>query len=244
MPSTDKQTQAETLFRTIPYFKALDQIAITQVVKHAALRTYEPGQIVIMEGEQSQSLYIMGEGWLKAVKLSPDGREQVLEVIGQGEVLNAIGIFAGAPYPGSVIALERSELWVIAQDVILDLIEEHPAMARSIIIDLAKRVQHLIALIEDLSLRPVDSRLARMLLDNATNGLVERRRWATQAEIAARLGTVTDVINRALRSFAADQLIEVTRSSIRILDEARLAEIAGHPSPPERPHPDPPGQAE
>ncbi len=85
---------------------------------------------------------------------------------------------------------------------------------------------HTISLIEDLSLRPVVSRLAKLLLMQLADDqqvVLPRQRWATQAEIAARLGTVPDVVNRALRSLAEEGLIRVTRHQIIILDRAGLA---------------------
>jgi CRP/FNR family transcriptional regulator len=80
--------------------------------------------------------------------------------------------------------------------------------------------------VEDLSLRSVEARLARLLIQEATDGTLQRRRWDTQAAMAARLGTVNDVLNRALRRLAADGLISVERRQIRILDDERLADLA------------------
>mgnify|MGYP000856244364 FL=1 len=75
---------------------------------------------------------------------------------------------------------------------------------------------------EDLSLRTVTARLARLLIENASDDVILRRRWATQAEMASRMGTVPDVLNRALRSLAAEGLIEVDRQKIRICDRPGL----------------------
>jgi len=76
--------------------------------------------------------------------------------------------------------------------------------------------------VEDLSLRTVEARLARFLLEQATGGVLRRQRWATQAEMAARLGTVPDELNRALRSLAEEGLIQVKRHQIQILDRQGL----------------------
>jgi CRP-like cAMP-binding protein len=102
-------------------------------------------------------------------------------------------------------------------------------MARLIIRTLAGRLLHTISLIEDLALRPVISRLAKLLLmqlPDERQSVIPRQRWATQAEIAARLGTVPDVVNRALRSLADEGLIQVDRHQIIILDRTRLASKA------------------
>ena len=61
-----------------------------------------------------------------------------------------------------------------------------------------------------------------MLLENASEGILHRRRWATQSEMAARLGTVPDVLSRVLRSFAEEGIIRLERREIHILDATKL----------------------
>jgi len=106
--------------------------------------------------------------------------------------------------------------------MMLQLLDEHAGLARLIIQNLADRVMHLVGLVEDLSLRSVEARLARVLLENASGGVLQRRRWATQSEMAARLGTVPDVISRVLRGLAEEGLIQIERREIRILDPQGL----------------------
>jgi CRP/FNR family transcriptional regulator len=174
----------------------------------------------------SSGLYIVQEGWLKSVKTSPDGREQVMRVVGPGDVFNAIGALASPTNPGTVITLEPATLWILQRETLLRLLEERTNLAGMIIQALAERVQRLMSQVEDLSLRSVEARLARLLIEEATGETVVRRRWDTQAEMAARLGTVLDVLNRALRRLAADGIIEVKRHRILILDQERLATLA------------------
>jgi DNA-binding GntR family transcriptional regulator len=91
---------------------------------------------------------------------------------------------------------------------------------------MAERMLYLVSLITDLSLRPVTGRLARLLLESAVEDVLERPRWFTQAELAARLGTVPDVIQRALRALENEGLIAVDRHQIHILDRPALAKVA------------------
>lgn len=88
-------------------------------------------------------------------------------------------------------------------------------------------MQQLIRMVEDLSLRTIEARLARYLIEQSTEQLLSRPQWATQAEMANRLGTVPDVLNRALRSLAKDNLIRVERHQIQILDGEGLENRAG-----------------
>jgi hypothetical protein len=81
-------------------------------------------------------------------------------------------------------------------------------------------------LITELSLHTVESRLARYLLDQTTGDCIHRQSWATQAAIAARIGTVPVVINRAFRTLVEDELIDLERDCIHILNHAELQKLA------------------
>jgi CRP/FNR family transcriptional regulator len=89
--------------------------------------------------------------------------------------------------------------------------------------NLAGRVVYLAGMVADLSLHSVEVRLARLLLDEASGGRLDRQPWLTQTELAARLGTVPDVLSRALRSLADAGLIAVERRHITVLDAKGLA---------------------
>jgi len=206
----------------VPYFAELDPATLKTVVRAAIRREYETGQVVFGEGEPCAGLYVVQDGWLKVVKLSPDGREQVLRIVSAGETFNEVSVFTTAPNPATVVALEPSTVWIIQRKVMLQLLDQHSGMARRILQNLAEHVLYLVSLIEDLSLRTVEARLARHLLERASAGKLRRHRWATQAEMAARLGTVPDVINRALRGMVEEGFIEVERHQIRIVDQQGL----------------------
>ena len=108
----------------------------------------------------------------------------------------------------------------------VQLMAERPLFTQHLIQQLAGRVIHLVGLVADLSLRPVVGRLASLLLTGATDDILHRPRWYTQAELASRLGTVPDVIQRALRQLEDSGVIAVERHHIRVLDREKLAEIA------------------
>jgi CRP-like cAMP-binding protein len=225
MPLTSPPT-VEPLLAGIPYFQGLGEPTRVEIIRSAFLYEYDAGQLVLLEGEHTAGLYLVESGWLKVSKIAVHGREQILQLLGRGEVFNAIGVFTGQPNAATVTAMEPSKVWLIRRDVILRLLESHPQFARLVIQDLAGRVQHLITLVEDLSLRSVEARLARLLLENATGERVERQQWATQSEIAARLGTVPDVISRTLRKLADQGVISISRQEIRLVDRARLEFLA------------------
>lgn len=219
-------SEAGEILSKVPYFSGLDAQSLAEISKAAFPHDFDPGQLVILEGEPAKGLYLVQNGWLKVSKIAVDGREQILQFLGSGEVFNAVSVFTKTLNPASVTALETARVWVIEREKLLDLLDENPRMARLIIQDLAGRVTHLIALVEDLSLRTVEARLARLLLEQSVEGKVQRQKWATQTEMAARLGTVPDVISRTLRKLSERGLIEISRNEIVILNRHQLEVIA------------------
>ncbi|HMQ32987.1 MAG TPA: Crp/Fnr family transcriptional regulator [Chloroflexaceae bacterium] len=223
--STDQpnsKSGVEAALRAAPLFAALDPAILHALAAAAVHTSYGAQQVVFLMGERDDGLYVVETGWLKAVKSAANGREQTFATFGPGAALNDVAVLAGAPTQASVIALEPTTLWRIPGERLLALVEQYPTLARALIGSLAARVIYLAGLVEDLALRPVEARLARLILTQARDGQVERRSWATQAELAAQVGTVPDVLNRALRTLADDGLIAVDRRSIRVLDQAGL----------------------
>ena len=221
-----KQQKVLKLLLSVPYLGGVDAATLTAIGEAAVLRKYDAGQTIFIEGEASAGLFIVQDGYLKSVKVSMSGREQVVRVVGPGDVFNAIGVLASETNPGTVIALEDSTVWTIERTALLRLLDEHPALGGMIIQSLAMRVQQLMHQVEDFSLRSVEERLARLLIEEAVEGTVMRRKWDTQAAMAARLGTVTDVLNRSLRRLTDDGIVEVERDQICILDIDKLKALA------------------
>lgn len=218
--------KAHDILKAVSYFAKLDDDTLASMERAAIRRVYDAEQVILIEGEPCVGLYIVESGWLKAIKIGLDGREQVLQTLKPGDVFNGISVFTDAPNQATVSALETSVVWMVRREVLLKLLEEHPSLARQVIQELAGKVQYLIRLVEDLSLRSVEARLARLLLEQAEGESVQRRRWATQSEMASRLGTVPDVVNRALRKLSDEGLIHVERHQIQILNKEGLKTVA------------------
>lgn len=210
----------------LPIFQGLDQEMLINLVRGAVWHQYRPGETVFLEGEASPGLHYLSSGWLKVVKTSPEGREQVIRFLGPGETFNEIGAFANRPNPATAIALEPAGVWLLRREAVMRLLREQPVLTQHLIERMADYVIDLVNLVADLSLRSVTSRLARYLLDEARDDVLPRPRWRTQAELAARLGTVPDVVQRALRGLENEGAIEVHRHEIRICDRAALEKSA------------------
>jgi CRP-like cAMP-binding protein len=214
------------ILKTVTYFSSLDSNTFETVAQSAVRRVYQTNQLILTEGEPSIGLHIIESGWVKVTKFSFEGREQILNTLGPTDSFNAVSVFTDTPNQASVSALEETVIWLIPRVEMTRLLDKNPTLAKIIIQDLAKKVIHLVGLVEDLSLRSIEERVAKLLLENAEKETLPRRRWATQAEMANRIGTVPDVLNRILRKLVDDQFIQVSRTQIQIIDRQGLEKIA------------------
>lgn len=210
----------------LPLLTGLDDVVLEELARRSGRRSFEAGETIFWEGEQPEGLYILESGWVRIVKSSAQGREQVLQFVGPGETFNTVAIFSAGVNPATAIALEPSEVSVLPREAVQEMLLSDPNFALRILENMADRLIYLVGLVADLSLRSVTGRLAQLILDGAVEGVLQRPRWYTYAELAARLGTVPDVIQRAIGKLEGDGLIAVTRREIRVLDEESLRDRA------------------
>ncbi|CAG0951479.1 Global nitrogen regulator [Anaerolineales bacterium] len=220
--------QVKKVLQGIRHFSELPDEVQQAIAVSASRRHFNAGQVIYVEGEPAESIYILESGWVKATRMTREGREQAMMFLRPVEVFGDIAVFTGTTYPGTVMALEDVDVWIIPAKTLLDLIPRHPELAMAVIRHLGERVLHYINLVEDLSLRNVEARLANTLLRNAElhDGqlIVPRREWTTFDEMATRLGTVRDVLSRALKTLEGEGLLKVEKQSITLLDPKGLEE--------------------
>mgnify|MGYP001050250932 CR=1 FL=1 len=226
MTLKDPPSPIDTIQR-VPHFASLAKETQAALAAYASRRSFAAGQVIYVEGEPAETIYILETGWVKATRMTLEGREQALMFLRPVELFGDIAVFAGTPYPGTVVALEAVSVLTIPAITLLELIPRCPDLAMAVIRHLSERVLHYVNLVEDLSLRSVEARLARTLLQHAElhegQLIVPRREWTTFDEMAVRLGTVRDVLSRALKTLEAEKLLQVERQVIIILDPQGLA---------------------
>jgi CRP/FNR family transcriptional regulator len=227
-PAPQHLTRLKALLARIRHFDGIPPEVQERIAASAVPRHFAAGQVIYIEGEPAESLYLLERGWVKATRMSRDGREQAMLFLESGEIFGDIAVFSGTTYPGTVVALEDVDVWAIPVKEFLELIKQYPALAMAVIRHLSDRVLHYIGLVEDLSLRNVEARLANTLLQHAEARegqlIVPRRDWTTFDEMAVRLGTVRDVLSRGLKTLEAEGLLRVEKQAIVLLDPKGLAE--------------------
>ncbi len=233
MTAADPQRTRRQLRATlakVPHFGALKEETQRAILEITLPCHFAAGQVIYLEGEPAGYVYLLERGWVKATRMTRAGREQGLLFLRPVEIFGDIAVFAGTPYPGTTTALEPVDAWRIPAGPLLDLVRADPELALVVIRRLSQRVLHYVDLVEDLSLRSVEARLANSLLQNAEPAdgrlIVPRRAWATFDEMAVRLGTVRDVLSRALKTLETEALVRVEKQTIVLLDPQGLAERA------------------
>jgi CRP-like cAMP-binding protein len=218
---------ARRVLSSVRHFSELPLDVQNALASVAIPRQFAEGQVIFMEGEPANWIYVLESGWVKASRMSPEGREQALLFLKKGDVFGDVAVLTDTPYPGTVVALEAVKVWAIEKTDILRLLASYPELALAIIRSLGQRILYYIGLVEDLSLRSVEARLAHTLLKNAENidgrHMVKRRAWTTFDRMANRLGTVRDVLSRALRNLEEEGLLRVEKHAIILLDPEGLA---------------------
>ena len=207
----------------VPYLQRLPAAEQSTLLGRARLRTVRRGQIIFEEGAPALGLWIVLAGRVKLVKLSPRGREQVLHTEGAGATLGEAPVFDGGGYVATAVAAEDARLLFVPREALLALCRRRPEVALDVIAVLARRVRGFAALIEDLALRDVTARLARWIQHESRRaGTTEIRLAGTRDELAARLGTVRELISRSLSQLSAQGTIDVRGRRVVVRDGARL----------------------
>jgi CRP-like cAMP-binding protein len=218
--------------RRVPLFADLSESELAAIGDHAAESAWEPGQIVFSEGDPCHELWIVKEGAVKLLKLAPNGRQQLIGVERAGGSLAEIPIFDGGRYPATAQPDGRAVLLRIDAGAFRAICMRRPELALKVIKVLGRRLRLMGALIEELSFATVRARLIGRLLHLAAEEGRETERGMefplveNNEELAARLGTVRELISRNLGRLHNDGLIDIRRRSVTIPDLARLREEA------------------
>ena len=213
------------LLRAVPYFQSLDDDALAAVAREVIVRRYAAGTLVFLEGDPGAGLHLVANGLCKVYRLSMGGREQVLATLGPGDSCNEVPAVDDGPNPASLAAIEASTLWVISQQALSHLRQRNSVLNDVIIASLAARCRQLVERVYNLSFLSVTGRLAAFLLKQSNeHSDLSRRQW-THDEMAAHLGTVREMVSRALRELQEAELIAIERHRIEILDREGLEEL-------------------
>jgi len=204
------------------YLSGLDDKILQFLALHTHLISYEAEENIVLEGRRCQGLCIIKSGRVKIYKNSSSGREMIINVFEAGESFNEVPVFDQLDNPVNAGAIIASTIWLIDAQALRTVISDHPEAAQQIIINLSQNLRMLVGKVAELTFYTVTTRLARLLQDLPPGQLSGPQRL-TQDDLAARIGTVREVVARSLKELENSGAIEIERGNIKILDHKKLS---------------------
>lgn len=205
-------------------FQNLTEPAISELAAHAVERRLKQGQILFTANEPSHGLYVVLSGSVRAFRENIEGREQTIHVEHAGGTLAEVAVFDCGPYPSTAIADEDSEVLYLAADDVRRFMLDHPQAALSALAHMAKKLRNVASLAEQLALKDVGQRLATLLLEEAQAATPKLHDGVSfslplsHSQLASRLGSVREVVTRALQKLSQQGIIEIHGHRIVILN--------------------------
>ena len=217
--------QVERL-KSIPYFGGLSAAELESIKALVFEIEAERGELLLLEGEPSEALYFVVSGAVKVFKTSPDGKEQILQIMRPGEAFNEVPVFDGGLNLASAQSMGPVVIYGIKKENLEAILRNHSKVALNAVRVLSQKLRHVVSLVEDLSFRHVNARVAKILLEYASDGSGAGEKL-TQQEMAAIAGTAREMIGRSLKELMDEGIIKLERHRIVIADKEALKKMAG-----------------
>jgi CRP/FNR family transcriptional regulator len=226
------ESDLETWLQTTLVFQGLSRSQLAAIVQIAQIRSLCKGDLLFRQGSEATGFFVVKSGRVKIFKLSPMGKEQILNIFEAGDNFAEVAALDGQPFPASAATLESAELIFFPRVAFLDLLHQYPDIAINMLISLSQHLRHLTGVIEELSFKDVPQRLAAYLLKLGEASNENRSEDAapakvvtldlTKSQLAATLGTIPATLSRAFYRLSTEGLITVNGSQIEFLDRDRL----------------------
>lgn len=212
----------------IPLFHGLPDPQLDEVVGMTVDRPFVRGEAIFSEGEEASGFYVVVSGRVKIFKMSPEGKEQILHIMGPGETFGEVPVFSGGQYPAHAQAIEKSRAFFFPRAGFLELIKKDPSLALNMLAELSRLLRRLTRLVEELSLKEVPGRLAAYLLylSEREHGSGELELAITKGQLASLLGTIPETISRILGKLSSQNIIRVQGRRITLLERDALAALS------------------
>ncbi|MEI6476940.1 MAG: Crp/Fnr family transcriptional regulator [Actinomycetes bacterium] len=219
----------DQVVRKAPLFSALDDASAASL--RASMETIKLGKgtVLFSEGDEGDHLYVIVEGKLKLGTSSGDGRENLLSVLGPGEMFGELSLFDPGPRTATATAVTDVRLLSLGHDKVIPWVTQHPQVALDLLGRLSQRLRRTNEVVGDLVFSDVPGRVAKALIDlgerfgkETPEGLYVNHDL-TQEELAQLVGASRETVNKALADFAGRNWIRLDGRAVLILDVERLS---------------------
>ncbi len=214
--------------RKAPLFAALNHEDAEALLAQMSPTRMERGDILFREGQSGDSLYVIGEGKIKLGRSSSDGRENLVAILGPGEMFGELSLFDPGPRTMTATAVAETQLLALGNDSLTGLLTGRPEVAKTLLAALAQRLRRTNEHLADLVFTDVPGRVAKALLDLAQrfgrpveDGVLVTHDL-TQEELAQLVGASRETVNKALADFAGRGWLKLEARAVLLLDVDRL----------------------
>lgn len=208
------------ILNNISLFANFSESDMEAITKLAVTRNFPKNTLVLCEGDQSDSLYVVLSGKVKVFLSDEEGKEVTLNVQGEGEYFGELALLDSAPRSASVVTMEATRLAVISKSGFEECMKKNPEISLIISRNLARRLRELSENVRSLALMDVYGRVARTLLemaeDEGKEGKKVIRQKLTQRDIASMVGASREMVSRILRDLAIGGYISINNKIITI----------------------------
>ncbi|MDP9852192.1 CRP-like cAMP-activated global transcriptional regulator GlxR [Corynebacterium lowii] len=213
-------------------FQGVDPTAVHNLIQDMETTRFTRGSTIFNEGEPGDRLYIITSGKVKLSRHSPDGRENLLTIMGPSDMFGELSIFDPGPRTSSAVCVTEVHAATMDAAMLRQWVDEHPEIAQQLLRVLARRLRRTNASLADLIFTDVPGRVAKTLLQLANRfgtqegGALRVNHDLTQEEIAQLVGASRETVNKALATFAHRGWIRLEGKSVLIVDTEHLARRA------------------
>src|SRR5215471_7612517 len=231
--------KASALQRSL-LFGSLRPEQLAKLATLARSRDLAEGELLFLAGEKAAGLFVIAAGRIRAYRVNAQGREQTIHTEGPGATLAEVPMFDDGPYPATAVAEDKTTVLFLEKSEVCEFILQNPEVGLTALKLMAKRLRGHADLVDALALQQVGQRLARFLLEQCKDRGLRTRTGLevdlalSNEELASRIGSVREVVSRAMARLERDGLIAQVpnaqrgrRRRLRITDEKRLAGYAG-----------------
>lgn len=206
------------IFKNVPLFAKLGPGELRVLEQHATIRTYPRNTVIINEGDEASSLYVILSGQVKVFLSNEEGKEIVVNMQGPGEHFGELALIDSAPRSASVMTVEKGRLASITKADFSKILADHAYISLRLIENLAARVRLLSENVKNLALLDVYGRVAKTLLSLAheQDGKLVIEERLTQQDIANRVGASREMVARIMKDLVSGHYITIDHKRIQI----------------------------
>lgn len=224
--------EAREALRRHPLFRALAPADVDALAPAVRLRRYARGEAIFREGEPSDHFFSVIEGRVKVFKVTPGGKEVILEIFDRDDPLGAVAVYEQRPYPASATALDSTVCLAIPSAELLKSLELHPSLVRGLLVGLTRRLLELTRRISELTGGRVEPRLARLFLKLGQERGEHREEGVfvplplSRQELADLTGTTIETCIRIMSRWGKEELVRTEPDGFTLLDGTALERLA------------------